>query len=138
MKSGEPQTVLDRAPDMTILNKMVKYMPDHVSDVFSALADPTRRAMIAQLALGEASVSELAAPYRMSLAAASKHLSVLESAGLISKRKTGRSVRCRFTAKRMKEAMDWMARYERFWTEQLDSLDEYLRANEEGDNDNAE
>lgn len=123
---------------VNILNLMIKYMSDNISNVFSALADPTRRAMLAQLALGEASVSELAAPYRISLAAASKHLSVLASAGLVNKRKVGRVVRCRFSARRMKEAMDWMQRYERFWSGQLDSLDDYLRASDEGGNDNAE
>lgn len=113
-------------------------MSDHVSTVFSALADPTRRAMLAQLALGEASVSELAAPYRISLPAVSRHLAVLESAGLVEKHKVGRVVRCRFTAKRMKEAMDWMKRYERFWSGQLDSLEDYLRTANEGEDKNDE
>lgn len=89
--------------------------------------------MLAQLALGETTVSELAAPYNMSLPAASKHISGLESAGLVKKRKSGRVVRCRFVPARMKEAMDWMSRYERFWMEQLDALDEYLKSENKGE-----
>ncbi len=117
---------------------MVKYSEDRVSRVFAALADPTRRAMLAQLALGETTVSELAAPYNMSLPAASKHIAGLESAGLVKKRKTGRVVRCRFVPSRLREAMDWMSRYERFWTERLDALDEYLELKNAGDQNNGD
>ncbi len=117
---------------------MVNHLDDRLSRVFASLADPTRRAMLAQVALGDASVSELAAPYKISLPAASKHLSHLESAGLIAKHKIGREVRCRFVGVRFKEAMDWMSRYERFWTDQLDALGDYLNSDNTGDQEDAE
>jgi len=117
---------------------MVNYIDDKVGRVFAALADPTRRAMLAQLALGETTVSDLAAPYNMSLPAASKHISGLESAGLVKKRKTGRVVHCSFVPTRLKEAMEWMSRYERFWTERLDALDEYLESKNKGDSNNGD
>lgn len=104
-------------------------MTDKISPVFSALADPTRRAMLAQLALGEATVSDLAAPYKMSLPAASKHISVLTAAGLVRKKKRGRTVACRLAADPLRRASDWLARYHRFWSDQLDALDRHL-ANE--------
>lgn len=97
-----------------------------MSTVFSALADPTRRAMLAQLALGETTVSELAAPYKMSLAAAAKHVAVLESSGLLKKRREGRTVRCRLAPEPLKDAAEWISRYRRFWSDQLDALDDYL------------
>jgi DNA-binding transcriptional ArsR family regulator len=93
---------------------------------FGALADPTRRAILARLALGESTVSELAAPYEMSLPAVSKHLSVLERAGLVTREKRGRVHRCSLIPFPMKDAADWIGHYRRFWEAQLDSLEKFL------------
>ncbi len=105
---------------------MVKYQPDPLSSVFSALADPTRRAILARLALGGTSVGKLAAPFEMSLPAVSKHLRVLEAAGLIQRERQGRVRRCQLEARPLKEAADWIGDYRRFWDAQLDSLARYL------------
>lgn len=105
---------------------MVKYQHDRLSTTFSALADPTRRAILARLALGEISVGELAEPFEMSLPAVSKHLSVLENAGLILREKHGRVRSCNLTAAPLEDAADWIAFYRRFWEEKLDSLARYL------------
>lgn len=94
---------------------------------FSALADPTRRAMLAALTLGEKPVSELAEPYRMTLAGAAKHVEVLARAGLIERRKVGRQQLCRLNASRLQEASDWLAQWERFWTTRLDALEAELK-----------
>jgi DNA-binding transcriptional ArsR family regulator len=99
---------------------------DHLDATFSALADPTRRAILARLASGEANVSELAKPFDMSQPAISKHLKVLERAGLISRGRDAQSRPCRLEGRRLKEATEWMERYRRFWEESLDRLDEYL------------
>jgi DNA-binding transcriptional ArsR family regulator len=93
---------------------------------FAALADPTRRAILARLTQGQASVSELAKPYRMSLPAVMKHLRVLQHAGLVSQEKTGRVRRCRLAGETLRQAADWLATYRVFWETQLDSLDRYL------------
>jgi DNA-binding transcriptional ArsR family regulator len=93
---------------------------------FGALSDATRRGILARLALGESSVSELAAPYEMSLPAVSKHLRVLEGAGLVVKHKDGRVQRCRLIAEPMKDAAQWIERYRVFWEEQFDALERYL------------
>jgi DNA-binding transcriptional ArsR family regulator len=93
---------------------------------FAALADPTRRAILARLASGNASVNELAAPFRMSLPAVSKHLKVLERSGLISRGRQAQWRPCRLKARPMKEAVDWLERYRRYWEESFDRLDEYL------------
>jgi DNA-binding transcriptional ArsR family regulator len=100
---------------------------DHLSTVFSALADPTRRAILARLASGEASVVELAAPFDMSLPAVSKHLKVLEHAGLISRGRDAQRRPCRIEAAPLREANEWIESYRRFWEESLDRLDEYVR-----------
>ncbi len=105
---------------------MVKYKRS-LDTTFSALADPTRRAILATLTQGQASVSELAKPYRMSLPAVMKHLRVLEHAGLVSQEKTGRVRRCRLAGESLRQASDWLARYRVFWETQLDSLDRYLK-----------
>lgn len=97
---------------------------------FTALSDPTRRGMLAALALGEKSVSELAAPYEMSLAGAAKHVGVLARAGLIERRKVGRRHLCRLRAERLKEASDWLDQWERFWTTRLDALETALKEDE--------
>jgi DNA-binding transcriptional ArsR family regulator len=94
---------------------------------FAALSDPTRRALLAQLALREkATVSELAQPFSMSLPAVMKHLDVLNDAGLITRTKTGRTVAVQLTAGPMEEAMNWLHRYQQFWTQQLDRLAKFI------------
>ena len=105
---------------------MVKYQQDSLSAAFQALADPTRRAILARLALGEASVGELAEPFDMSLPAVSKHLKVLEGAGLLDRTKDGRVHRCRLEPAPMKQAADSIGDYRRFWEAQLDQLARYL------------
>lgn len=102
--------------------------PPALDAVFHALADPTRRAMLARLATGERSVGELAAPFAMSLAAASKHVKTLEAAGLLARRVEGRTHRCRLDPAGLARAGHWLRRYERFWGERLDALDAVLRA----------
>lgn len=102
---------------------MVNYQEPVLDRTFAALADPTRRALIARLGEEQSvSVSELARPFTMSLPAVMKHLDVLSDAGLITRTKTGRTVTCRLSAAPMEQAMDWLARYQRFWSEQLDRL----------------
>ena len=101
--------------------------PDHLSTTFAALADPTRRAILARLALGTASVTELTAPFDMSLPAISKHLKVLEPAGLIARGREAQWRPCRLEAGPLKDAADWLEEYRRFWDQNLDRLDEYLR-----------
>ena len=102
-----------------------------LDSTFAALSDATRRGILARLATGEASVTELAKPYDMSLPAVSKHLRVLESAGLVARSKDGRVHRCRLEAAPMKSAADWMAHYRQFWEAQLDSLQRYLEKSTE-------
>jgi DNA-binding transcriptional ArsR family regulator len=101
--------------------------PDHLSTTFSALADPTRRAILARLMTGEASVTELAEPFDMSLPAISKHLKVLERAGLIVRGREAQWRPCRLQAAPLKEAAEWIAHYRQFWEEGLDRLEAYLR-----------
>ncbi|WP_429257091.1 ArsR/SmtB family transcription factor [Paraburkholderia sp. GAS334] len=102
---------------------MVKYQDAALDRTFSALADPTRRALLARLSgQHDLSVSELAEPFEMSLPAVMKHLDVLSEAGLVTRTKTGRTVACRLAPAPMEEAMQWLTRYQRFWTEQLDRL----------------
>src|SRR5438552_19142326 len=100
--------------------------PDHLDITFPALADPTRRAILARLASGEASVTELAETFEMSLPAISKHLKVLERAGLIARGREAQWRPCRLAAGPLKDAADWLDHYRRFWDESLDRLDEYL------------
>jgi DNA-binding transcriptional ArsR family regulator len=100
--------------------------PDRLSTTFAALADPTRRAMLARLTVGEASVGELAAPFYMSLPAISKHLKVLERAGLIARGRQAQRRPCRLQALPLKEIADWAADYRRHWEQRLDRLDDYL------------
>src|SRR5262245_46481569 len=100
---------------------------DRLSATFSALADPTRRAILARLTLGETSVSELAQPFEMSLPAISKHLKVLERAGLISRGREAQWRPCRIEAGPLQELDEWLERYRRFWEESLGRLDSYLR-----------
>jgi DNA-binding transcriptional ArsR family regulator len=100
--------------------------PDHLSATLSALADPTRRAILARLALGETSVSELAEPFEMSLPAVSKHLKVLERAGLIARGRSAQWRPCRLQAGPLRDVAGWVEQYRRFWDESFDRLDEYL------------
>ena len=99
---------------------------DRLSDTFAALADPTRRAILARLALGETSVTELAEPFDMSLPAVSKHLKVLERAGLVARGRSAQWRPCRLDASPLKAATDWLEHYRRFWEQSFDRLDEYL------------
>jgi DNA-binding transcriptional ArsR family regulator len=106
---------------------MVDYRPANLDRTFSALADPTRRALLARLSQADSvSISELAKPFSMSLPAVMKHLDVLSDAGLVTRNKTGRTVSCRLRAEPMHEANDWLNRYQRFWTERLDQLAAFL------------
>jgi DNA-binding transcriptional ArsR family regulator len=110
---------------------MVK-QPDPILDrTFAALADPTRRALLARLCEADTlSVSELARPFPVSLPAIMKHLDVLSDAGLVERRKSGRVVSCRLNAAPMEEAMAWLSRYQRFWTERIDRLAAFLEKDE--------
>jgi DNA-binding transcriptional ArsR family regulator len=100
---------------------------DHLSATFSALADPTRRAILARLSSGETSVTELAEPFDITLPAITKHLKVLERAGLITRSRKAQSRPCRLEALPLKEATDWIAQYRQHWEERLDRLDAYLK-----------
>lgn len=111
---------------------MVEYLaPAPALDrVFQALADPTRRAMLASLRDGERSVGELAAPHRISLAAASKHIKTLERAGLVKRTVIGRTHRCALDAAPLADADAWLRRYSAFWSDRLDALESLLRADD--------
>ena len=100
---------------------------DTLSATFSALADPTRRAILARLSKGESSVTELAQPFKMSLPGISKHLKVLERAGLISRGRDAQWRPCQLKAEPLKDAAAWISEYQKFWEERLDRLDDYLK-----------
>jgi DNA-binding transcriptional ArsR family regulator len=100
---------------------------DQLSATFGALADPTRRAILARLASGEASVTQLAEPFEMSMPAISKHLKVLERAGLIARGREAQWRPCRLEAAPLKDAADWVEDYRRFWEQSFDRLDDYLK-----------
>jgi DNA-binding transcriptional ArsR family regulator len=102
-------------------------MPDRLTATFAALADPTRRAILKRLAAGEASVTELAKPFAISLPGISKHLKVLQRAGLIVRSRAAQRRPCRLDAAPLKIAADWIAHYRRFWEESFDRLDAYLQ-----------
>lgn len=106
---------------------MVKYRSPNLDRTFAALADPTRRRILEHLAGGERCVTDLAKPHRMSLPAVSKHLRVLEQAGLVKRRRDGRVHSLKLEAKPMKEAQQWIEEYRRFWEESFDRLDDYLK-----------
>jgi DNA-binding transcriptional ArsR family regulator len=99
---------------------------DQLSSTFAALADPTRRAILARLSLGETSVTELASPFEMSMPAVSKHLKVLERAGLIARGREAQWRPCRLDAGPLKDAFSWIEDYRRFWTAHVDALESYL------------
>ena len=110
---------------MLILNHMVEYRLDAT---FHALADPTRRGMLANLALGERSIGQLAEPYSMTLAGAAKHVKVLEGAGLVTRRKVGRAYMCALKPAPLAEADQWLRQWEKFWTVRLDRLEALIDA----------
>lgn len=109
--------------------------PDPLSATFHALADPTRRAILARLTRGETSVTDLAEPFAMSLPAVSKHLKVLERAGLVSRGREAQWRPCRLEVEPMREAFGWLDHYRRFWDESLDRLDAYLQELQKGNPD---
>jgi DNA-binding transcriptional ArsR family regulator len=110
-----------------ILNHMVKCLSRMLDDTFAALADPTRRRILEHLAGGDRCVTDLAKPYSMSLPAVSKHLRVLERAGLVRRRRCGRVHSLKLQAEPMKQASQWIEEYRKFWEGSLDRLDEYLK-----------
>ena len=105
---------------------------DQLSQIFSCLADPTRRAILARLMQGEASAGELAEPFEMSQPAVSKHLSVLERVGLIERIPDAQWRRCKLKAAPMKQAFDWLTDFERFWNSSFDRMDKYLKELQSG------
>jgi len=116
---------------------MVNNDAKHLDTVFAALADPTRRAILARLASGEASVTELAKPFDMSLPAISKHLKVLENAGLIARGREAQWRPCRLDAGPLKDASDWIDHYRKFWEESFDRLHDYLQELQKKEKDHA-
>ena len=118
--------MFDGSVSLSIINFMVNSSPESLDIVFSALSDPTRRAILERLARSQASVTELAAPFEMSLPAISKHLRILEHAGLIAREKEGRIHHMRLAAAAMKDAAEWLAHYQRFWDDQFDNLAAFL------------
>ena len=102
---------------------------------FAALADPTRRRIVAKLTRGETRVTDLALPFDMSLNAVSKHIKVLEGAGLVRRTRVGREHYLRLRAQPLREAARWISQYERFWTQRLDALGEFLNQHKESDDD---
>ena len=105
---------------------MVNYSPAALDRTFAALADPTRRAILARLAAGEATVTELASPFDISLPAISRHIRVLENAGLLARTRRGRLHHCRLSPGALQQAAEWLAFYRRFWDQRLDALADYL------------
>lgn len=124
--TGQPKKDLTNDRQVIILNHMVNYCTAPLDATFGALADPTRRAILARLARGEAMVTELAEPFAVSLPAISKHLRVLESAGLLERKIDGRVHRCRLAAEPMRNAAAWIEKYRTFWETQFDALEKYL------------
>ena len=111
-----------------IVNQMVNYMAAQLDSTFSALSDPTRRAIVQRLASGRATVKELARPFRISLPAISKHLKILERAGLLTRTKEGRTHHCELNATPLKEANDWLVWHQQFWEQRFDALETYLHS----------
>ena len=106
---------------------MVNYSRAHLDRAFGALAHPIRRGILARLAKGEATVTELAKPYNVSAPAITKHMRILEEAGLLSRRKEGREHHCKLEAGRLDEAQRWIEHQRKFWNERLDALERYLK-----------
>jgi DNA-binding transcriptional ArsR family regulator len=127
IREKNSRTGIDSTVVAFILNQMVKFSEAPLDRTFAALSDATRRALVMRLAQEPGvSVSELAAPFTMSLPAIMKHLDVLSDAGLVARTKTGRTVACRLDAAPMREAFEWLNRYEQFWSERLSSLASFL------------
>lgn len=120
---------------MGIINRMVEHNSEYLDRVFRALADPTRRDMLRRLAAGEQCVSDLAEPFEMSLAGASKHVRVLENAGLVRRRVRGRTHWCELEALRLAEVDAWLSYYRRFWNRSLDTLEAPLRNEDDAASD---
>lgn len=114
---------------------MVKYSDGELDRVFAALADPTRRAILARLSSGDISVTELAAPFEMTLPAVSKHLKVLERAGLVARGRSAQWRPCRIDGRPLREASGWLENYRRFWDARLDRLDDLLKDVQKGPSD---
>jgi DNA-binding transcriptional ArsR family regulator len=112
-----------------MLNLMVKYNEHRLDLAFGALAHPIRRGILARLSTGEATVAELAKPFKVSAPAITKHMRILEEAGLLSRTKQGREHHCRLEQKRMQEAVAWIENHRQFWNERLDALERYLKEN---------
>ena len=110
-----------------IFNHMVKYPDARLDPVFAALSDPTRRAILSRLTRGEATVTQVAEPFETSLPAISRHIKVLEEAGLLARRKDGRTHHLRLVASPLKSAAQWLEQYQLFWESNLDSLDQFLQ-----------
>jgi DNA-binding transcriptional ArsR family regulator len=146
MQSTQACSILANAldaslPSLYLTDKLFNYlvhntMPttDRLSVTFAALADPTRRAILARLALGETSVSKLAKPFSMSLPAVSKHLKVLERAGLITRSRDAQMRPCKIEPTALKEVDDWFEEYRQLWEQRLDRLDDYLKTLQARDN----
>lgn len=120
--------MVDSRQERYIFNRMVDYESPRLDTVFHALSDPTRRAMLHDLAAGPRTVGELAAPFDISLAGASKHIQMLERAGLIQRQVQGRVHTCRLDARPLHAGAEWLRHYERFWTGKLDALEALLKA----------
>ena len=144
---GYPRWILSACPKLTklsvrflltkplpsiIFNHMVKYSSRALNATFTALSDPTRRAILSRLARGASSVTELARPFEMSLPAVSKHVRVLEHAGLLRRTRRGRVHQLHLVARPMKGAQNWLERYRRFWERQFDALADYLEHSGKG------
>ena len=129
-QAQEPCGRLTRNPEASIVSYMVNHQ-ERLDRTFAALVDPTRRAILAQLERKDgASISELAEPFSIKLPAVMKHLDVLNDAGLVTRSKSGRTVTVRLRPQPMREAMEWLRRYERFWSNSLDRLTAYAESKE--------
>lgn len=120
---------MTRGEAWIIINSVVNYNQRHLDLAFGALAHPIRRGILARLSVGEATIAELAKPFRVSAPAITKHMRILEEAGLLSRRRRGREHHCRLEQRRMREAQEWIATHRRFWNEKLDALGRYLEEN---------
>jgi len=129
ISSAAPTDVVDSADGALLItfNLMVEYSQQRLDRTLAAIADPTRRAILSRLARGEARVTDLAAPFAISLNAVSKHLRVLEHAGLVRREVRGREHRLSLDARPLRKAAEWIAAYEAFWEQRLDALDAFLR-----------
>ena len=116
-----------------MVNNINKHTDKHLNLIFSALSDPTRREMVKRLAAREQSIAELASPFDMTKSAVTKHIKILESAGLLKRTISGRVHHCQIQAAPLKEATDWMSFYQTFWDKKLDALDAFLNTTKKDD-----